>query len=211
MKRGIALDEKANDSINTSDERNHMTRLTRVSLATVCLVVAASLAVLRFQTMAQPQTSAVATKPADATNEIAALRAEVNRLKGIMPDQSHAMKDVAYHFGNLWFAGQKTNWPLAEFYWSETRSHLRWAVRIIPVRKDAQGNEIRLQEILDPIDKTSLQQVGDAIKAKDSARFVEAYKQMLDSCYACHLASAKPFLKLQIPQQSEVPIINFEP
>ena len=65
---------------------------------------------------------------------------------------------------------------LADFYWSETRSHLRWAVRIIPVRKDAQGNEIRLQDILDPIDKTSLQQVGDAIKAKDSAKFVEAYK-----------------------------------
>ena len=30
-----------------------------------------------------------------------------------MPDQSHAMKDVAYHFTNLWFAGQKQNWPLA--------------------------------------------------------------------------------------------------
>jgi hypothetical protein len=188
-----------------------MTRLRKVSLATVCLVIAASLTVLRSQTAAQPQAPPTTSKPADATNEIAALRAEVNRLKGIVPDQSHAMKDVAYHFGNLWFAGQKTNWPLADFYWSETRSHLRWAVRIIPVRKDAQGNEIRLQDILDPIDKTSLQQVGDAIKAKDSAKFVEAYKQMLDSCYACHLASAKPFLKFQIPQRPEVPIIKFEP
>jgi hypothetical protein len=188
-----------------------MTPLRKVSLATVCLVIAASLAVLRSQTAAQPQSPPTTSKPADATSEIAALRADVNRLKGIVPDQSHAMKDVAYHFGNLWFAGQKSNWPLADFYWSETRSHLRWAVRIIPVRKDAQGNEIRLQEILDPIDKTSLQQVGDAIKAKDSAKFVETYKQMLDSCYACHLASAKPFLKLQIPQQPEVPIIKFEP
>ena len=188
-----------------------MARWTKLSLPTVCLVVVASLAVLRSQSVAQPPTSPSATKPMEATNEIAALRAEVNRLKGIVPDQSHAMKDVAYHFGNLWFAAQKTNWPLADFYWSETRSHLRWAVRIIPVRKDANGNEIRLQEILDPIDKTSLQQVGDAIKAKDSTKFVEAYKQMLDSCYVCHLASAKPFLKLQIPQQPEAPIIKFEP
>jgi hypothetical protein len=188
-----------------------MIRLRKVSLATVCLVIAASLAVLRSQTVQRPQPSSPATKPADATNEIAALRAEVNRLKGIVPDQSHAMKDVAYHFGNLWFAGQKTNWPLAEFYWSETRSHLRWAVRIIPVRKDSQGNEIRLQEILDPIDKTSLQQVGDAIEAKDGTKFVEKYKQMLESCYACHLAVAKPFLRLQIPHQPEVPIIRFDP
>lgn len=169
------------------------------------------LAVLHSQSVAQPQTAPPGSKPAEPTNELATLRAEVNRLKGIVPDQSHAMKDVAYHFGNLWFAAQKTNWPLAEFYWSETRSHLRWAVRIIPVRKDAQGNEIRLTEILDPIDKAALQQVGDAIKAKDSAKFVETYKQMLDSCYACHLAAGKPYLRLQIPQQPEVPIIRFEP
>src|SRR2546430_11316800 len=108
--------------------------------------------------------------------EVAALKAEIERLKGIVPDQSHAMKDVAYHFANLWFAAQKKNWPLAEFYWAETRAHLRWAVRIIPVRKDPQGNEVRLTEILDPIDKTSLQQVGDAIKAKDSTKFTETYK-----------------------------------
>jgi hypothetical protein len=129
----------------------------------------------------------------------------------MVPDQAHAMKDVGYHYANLWFAGLKTNWPLAEFYWSETRSHLRWAVRIIPVRKDPQGNEIRLAKILDPIDTTSLQQVGDAIKANDSVRFVQTYKKMLDSCYACHLASGKPFLQLQIPQQPEAPIIKFEP
>ncbi|HXJ55174.1 MAG TPA: hypothetical protein VNU68_00790 [Verrucomicrobiae bacterium] len=185
-----------------------MTRLSRFSLVALTLAMGLSLA-FRHTVAGQPTTSAAS--PNDLTNEIAVLRAEINRLKGIVPDQSHAMKDVAYHFGNLWFAGQKTNWPLADFYWSETRSHLRWAVRIIPVRKDPQGNEIRLTEILDPIDRTALQQVGDAIKAKDSVRFVETYKQMLDSCYACHLVSGKPFLRLQIPVQPEVTIIRFEP
>lgn len=189
-----------------------MTCVTKISLAGVCLAMAASLAVLHSQSVArQPQATPATAKTGDSTDELTALRAEVNRLKGVVPDQSHAMKDVGYHFSNLWFAGQKTNWPLAEFYWSETRSHLRWAVRIIPVRKDAQGREIRLTEILDPIDKTSLQQIGNAIKAKDGTKFVETYKQMLDSCYACHLASGKPFLRLQIPQQPEVPIIKFEP
>jgi len=184
---------------------------TKISLAVTGFIALASLAVLRSQPATQPQANSAATKSGDSTNELVALRAEVNRLKGIVPDQSHAMKDVAYHYANLWFAGQKANWSLAEFYWSETRSHLHWAVRIIPVRKDPQGNEIRLTEILDPIDKTALQQVGDAIKAKDSAKFVEAYKQMLDSCYACHLASGKPFLQLQIPQQPEARIIKFDP
>jgi len=181
-----------------------------VVLAALAILLGAGIVSMRSQTATAPP-SAIQPKPAGLTNEVAQLRAEIERLKGLVPDQSHAMKDVGYHFANLWFAGQKTNWPLAEFYWSETRSHLRWAVRIIPVRKDPQGNEIRLAEILDPIDKTSLQQVGDAIKAKDSPQFVEAYKQMLDSCYACHLAAGKPFLRLQIPQQPEAPIVKFDP
>ena len=39
---------------------------------------------------------------------------------------------------------------------------------------DPQRNEVRLTEILYPIDKTSLQGVGDTINAKDSAKFTEA-------------------------------------
>ena len=38
------------------------------------------------------------------------------------------MADVGDHFTNLWFAGKAENWPLADFYLGETKSHLRWAV-----------------------------------------------------------------------------------
>jgi hypothetical protein len=158
-----------------------------------------------------PEAKAADTQPATANQELVALRAEVERLKGLVPDQAHAMKDVGYHFANLWFAGQNKNWALADFYWAETRSHLRWAVRIIPVRKDAQGKDIRLLEILEPIERTSLEEIHKAIREKDGQKFTTAYKQMLDSCYACHLASAKPFLTLQIPQQPEASIIRFDP
>ncbi len=199
-----------NNAMNTSMRHPQRPFARAVVLVAVATMVGAGIFSIRSQNTPIP-TPAIQPKPTDLTNEVAELRAEIGRLKGLLPDQSHAMKDVGYHFANLWFAGQKTNWPLAEFYWAETRSHLHWAVRIIPVRKDAQGNEIRLAELLDPIDKTSLQQVGDAIKAKDGAKFAETYRQMLDSCYACHLAVGKPFLRLQIPLQPEVPIIRFEP
>jgi hypothetical protein len=142
---------------------------------------------------------------------LAALRAEVDRLKNLTPSQSHAMADVGYHFANCWFAAQKQNWPLAKFNWEETRSHLRWALRIIPVRKDPQGNEVRLEEIFAPMEKTSLQQVGDAIQAKDTEKFSLAFKQMLDSCYACHLTAGKPYLRLRIPERPAAPVIDYEP
>lgn len=175
------------------------------------VALGASLALSHSQNA--PSASAASPPPtrAEGADEIAALRAAVDRLKGLVPDQAHAMKDVGYHYANLWFAAQAGNWPLAEFYWGETRSHLRWAVRIIPVRKNLKGEEVRLQEILDPIEQTTLEGVHQAIAAKDQRQFREAYTRMLDSCYACHVASDKPYLRLQIPEQPEAPIIRFAP
>lgn len=143
--------------------------------------------------------------------EIVALKAEIERLKGIVPDQSHAMKDVGYHFTNLWFAAQKENWPLADFYLSETRSHLHWAVRIIPVRKTPQGAELPLADLLETFEKTTLKQLQESVGAKDAASFRVNYQQMLNNCYACHVAAGKPYLRLKIPAQPEASIIEFAP
>ncbi|MCI0534781.1 MAG: hypothetical protein L0Z50_06110 [Verrucomicrobiales bacterium] len=167
-------------------------------------------ALLRSQPAVQPQ-GASASKPTTPTNEIAALRAEIEVLKGKPTDQAHVMTSVAYHYANLWFAGQKENWPLAEFYWTEVRSHMSWAVRVIPVRKDPQGNDVRLPEILDPIEKSAFEDLHKTISDKNVETFRDSYKQMLDSCYACHLASGKPFLRLQIPERPPEPLIRFEP
>ncbi len=100
----------------------------------------------------------------------------------MVPDQSHAMKDVACHFTNLWFAAKQQNWPLADFYLAETRSHLRWAVRIIPVRKTPQGQELKLADLLDPMDRSVLKELQATIAAKDSEAFRAKYEQTLGSC-----------------------------
>ncbi len=148
--------------------------------------------------------------PPAGNPEIAALKAEIERLKGMVPDQSHAMKDVAYHFTNLWFAAQQKNWPLADFYLAETRSHLRWAVRIIPVRKTPTGQELRLADILDPMDKTVLTELKTCVAGKDADGFRAKYEQVLNTCYSCHVAAGKPYLRLQIPKQPEAQIIRFD-
>ena len=184
--------------------------LVRSSLSLAVIVTAVAVATITLvsdRTHAQSPPGVSGT----ATDEITALKSEVTILKGKVPDQSHVMKDVAYHFTNLWFAAQKQNWPLAEFYLSETRSHLRWAVRIIPVRKTPQGQELRLADILEPMDKSVLKDLQASIAAKDSEGFRAKYEQTLTTCYSCHVAAGKPFLHLQIPKQPEVEIIQFEP
>lgn len=153
--------------------------------------------------------TAVGQEPGQAG--VASLVADVETLKQKATDQAHVMVSVAYHFNNLWFAGQHGNWPLAQFYWNEVRSHLRWAVRVIPVRQDNQGEDVLLGEILEAFENGPLAQLQEAINAEDRDQFVAAYRFSLESCYACHKASDKPFLRPQIPTQPAEPTINFDP
>jgi hypothetical protein len=141
----------------------------------------------------------------------AAPQPQLDRLRGMVPDQSHAMADVGYHFANVWFAGERQNWPLAKFCFDETRSHLRWAVRIIPVRKSPGGQDLDMESLLDAVDTGLLAEVGHAIEAGDRARFETAYRQALEGCYACHKSAGKPYLRPQVPLTPAAPILNFDP
>src|SRR5262245_31231228 len=146
----------------------------------------------------------------DVASEVAKLRSEIESLKSMLPDQSHVMKDIAYHFSNLWFAAQAQNWPLAGFYLNETRSHLRWAVRVRPVRQTAAGS-IDLRAILDGLDRSLLTELQKTVDARDLAAFSKAYQGALAGCYACHQASEKPYLRPHVPVAPEGRMIDFAP
>ena len=119
--------------------------------------------------------------------------------------------DVGYHMANLWFAVQKNNWPLAACEVDETRNRIRWTIRINPVRKDAEGKPVDLKSIFDGIDTSTLATLKQTVEKKDGAAFTMAYKQMIESCYACHKSSGKPYLRPMIPTVTPQPIINCDP
>lgn len=154
-----------------------------------------------------PTAHAQGPTPSDV-NELAA---EIADIKGKLTDQAHVMQDVSYHFSNLWFAGQHENWDLANFYAAETRSHLHWAVRVIPVRKDNAGRDVALLPILEGMENGPLKELQDAIAQRDKPIFELAYRRSMEACYGCHKAADKPFLRPQIPDRPESPIINFDP
>jgi hypothetical protein len=68
---------------------------------------------------------------------------------------------------------------------------------------------VDLKAIFDGIDSSSFAALKDAIARKDAARFAATYKVAMESCYACHKASSKPFLRPMIPQTPPQSIINF--
>jgi hypothetical protein len=140
----------------------------------------------------------------------AALRAEIEHLKSIAPSQGVAMTEVAYNFNNLWFAAQAKNWPLAQFYFGDTRGRLRWALRIVPVRKISTG-QLELQPFLDGLENGQLTKLGEAIMAKSLPQFEAAYKATLEGCHACHTAAEKPYLDVQVPTAPAEPMLHFAP
>jgi hypothetical protein len=153
---------------------------------------------------------APAAQPKDAAaRDVAAAR--IKAIEDLLPSQSHMMADVGDHFANLWFAGQAENWPLADFHLGETRSHLRWAVRRIPIRKDKQGKEVRLVDILAGFENSQLVRLKGAIDGKDKVGFEKLYKESLSACYSCHKAADKPYLRPRIPVEPPSRIINFDP
>jgi hypothetical protein len=185
----------------------HTTILIALGIALGCILATQ----LHSSGFAAASTQAGERDDVAANQELATMKAELESMKGKLPGQAHAMIDVAYHFTNLWFAGQRGNWPLAQFYFNEVRSHLRWAVRIIPVRKDSAGREIQLTAILEAIENSPMKQLEDSIQAKERARFVTAYEATLAGCYSCHKAVEKDYLQLKIPDHPAEAILDFSP
>jgi len=148
---------------------------------------------------------------APEANKIPAAPGEKPSINDRLPDQSHEMQDAGYHFENLWFAGTKQNWPLADYYLRKTRSYLALAVQIKPVRKTSTGTEVDLKGILDAVDHGMLAQADKAIKNKDVAGFKTAYREAVEGCNACHSACERSYIHLQVPAAPDASIINFEP
>ena len=175
-------------------------------LLTCTLVVGGALA-------CQQANPAPAAAPSDdaAAKELAAMKADIQTLKDKAPSASVAMADVSFHWTNLWFAGQAKNWPLANYYYSEARNHVRWLIRINPMPKGPDGMPVDLKGIFDAIDTSTFAAVKAAIDKKDSAQFPVAYKASLESCYSCHKSVGRPYLRPQIPKTVPQTIMNLDP
>ena len=100
-------------------------------------------------------------------------------------------------------------WPTSTS--ARPKSHLRWAVRRIPIRKDNKGHDINLTAILEAFENSQLTQLKRTIDGKDRAAFEKIYKDSLTVCYSCHTAADKPYLRPRVPAEPESRIIQFDP
>src|SRR5262249_61456546 len=99
-------------------------------------------------------------------------------------------------------AAEKKNWPLAQFYFEESRSHILWTIQLRPVRKAPDGSDVNLVPIFESIDSSAFKAVADAIQTQNSTAFAAAYRETLQACYGCHKTSGKPYLRPMIPAEA---------
>ena len=159
-----------------------------------------------FPTVAAQQGRAAAPPPT-----LESLAADVAQLKAIQPSNSHIMMDVQFHWTNLWFAAQKKDWEFAQYQFNEMRGHIIWLTRKSPTIRAQDGTDVDIKSIFDAVDTSSLADVKAAIEKKDSVKFAATYKTMIESCYSCHKAVGRPYLRPMIPTAPAMTVINLDP
>src|SRR3984957_3776925 len=137
---------------------------------------------------------------------------EVATLRQLIPTNSTIMMDVQWHWTNLWWAGKKRNWPLAQYYFNEARGHIQQLVRKNPtIRNQVDNTDVELQGIFDGIDTSSLAMVKDAIAKKDGVGFEKNYKIVVRRFVSCHKSVGRPYIPPQIPTVQVQAMVNMDP
>jgi hypothetical protein len=153
-------------------------------------------------------TRGTATTSAQVPGDVAA---EVQRLSGLLPTQSHTMKDVGDHWANLWFAARQQNWPLARFFFDQARQSARWTVAVRPERQMPDGSTVDVRGLLTAVDLSAFATVQFAIEDERLPEFEAAYRQTLGSCHECHTKVGMPYLRPTVPSMPATTVLDFDP
>jgi cytochrome c553 len=110
------------------------------------------------------------------------------RATSYVPRLSDLMVVIQIRHAKLFYAVRRGNWPLADYELEQLISTLSEAGRYYPKTTPP-------MTVADSI-RTSL---GEAIKAKDEAKFDRAFDEMNAGCNRCHEAADRPFIVIRRP------------
>lgn len=103
-------------------------------------------------------------------------------------------------------AGQQRNWTYAAYEVHELEEALERVAKVWPKWRD-----VDVAGLIKGSTESSIDALEQAIKAKDAARFDEAYGQLTAACNACHQSSKVGFITIQIPRSSPFANQDFRP
>jgi hypothetical protein len=124
------------------------------------------------------------------------------------PGLGEIMTLTQMRHAKLWLAGQAANWPLASYELDELREGMQDAATFHPTHKDA---PVPIPEVINKIMTDPLLQLENAISARDSSRFNQAFDALTEACNSCHRATNFGFNVVTRPTGNPYVNQTFEP
>jgi len=115
--------------------------------------------------------------------------AKVDAIWSIQPGLGTIMIEYGKRYYITYYAAKAGNWDLAAY-------ELKEAMEIQEVGEATRPGKA---EMLKAFEKSYLDPLGDAIKAKGFAKFETAYNAGIQGCNGCHAATGHPYIKYTLP------------
>jgi hypothetical protein len=107
------------------------------------------------------------------------------------------MAEVAYRYTEMYWGGMDGNWDYAAHMQEELGKAVELGLERRPQYRASAENFLL---------KTTLPQVGEAIKKKDLALFKQRIDALRAGCTACHAAEKHAFIKIAVPTVRRNPL-----
>jgi hypothetical protein len=120
---------------------------------------------------------------------------QVKTLAEIQPGVGTVMIEYSNRFSTMYYAAKGGNWGMADYQLKEMREIQEVGETTRPARAP----------MLKAFESTFLDKLADTIKAKDVKKFDVQFKQTVEGCNGCHVASDFAFIKYQLPKSSPSP------
>lgn len=107
------------------------------------------------------------------------------------------MAAIQLRHAKLWYAAKLKNWELADYELRQLEVNLKQALRIFPSKPASDANATYKAVGL----------ISESLKAKDDAKFMQAFAQMTTACNSCHEATERSFIVVRRPV-SPLPLVT---
>jgi hypothetical protein len=133
-----------------------------------------------------------------------------NAVESYRPELGQVMGYQQIRHAKLWFAGDAGNWELAAYELNELREGFEEAAKSRPSARNPIPRP-ELAGLLLRFVGAPLDNLEQAIQAKDRQSFVAAYDKLTVSCTACHAAAKHGFNVIKRPTSPPFSNQDFAP
>lgn len=153
-----------------------------------------------FCMMLSTLTACTPDVPDDTAAQISELEARFT------PGLHTLMVEMGTRHATLWFAGDASNWELADYMAHELAEVVESVQELHP-----EYDEIPIASLMREMGAPQIADVEAAIDARDHAAFLAAYDHLTASCNACHQAADRTMIVLQRPTVPPLTNLRFAP